>query len=160
MATKIFVNLPVKGLKRSMSFVRRTSMRYLCLGYHDENTWTTMSESERDAMLQECSAYEEVLRKSGYFIDGKALQGVQTATTLRFRGGKMTVTDGPFAETKEQLGGVMVLEARDLNHAIQLMSYLPCMQIGGCLEIRPINEEITQGHPAGGATFASNNTRR
>jgi hypothetical protein len=84
-----------------------------------------MSESERDAMLQECSAYDEVLRKSGYFIDGKALQGVQTATTLQFRGGKMTVTDGPFAETKEQLGGVMVLEARDLSHAIQLMSHLP-----------------------------------
>ena len=118
-------------------------MKYLCLGYHEEKTWHAMSESNRKALLEENFAYEALLRKNGQYIDGKALQGAGTATTLRFEKGKVAITDGPFAETKEQLGGVMVLEAKDLNHAIQLMSRLPCMRAGGCLEIRPINEEIT-----------------
>ena len=102
-----------------------------------------MSDNERSALLAESAAYDEFLRKKGNYIDGKALQGAQAVITLRFENGKLSITDGPFAETKEQLGGVMVLEARDLNHAIQLMSQLPCMRVGGCLEIRPINEEIT-----------------
>lgn len=118
-------------------------MKYLCLGYHEEKTWHAMNESDRKALLEENFAYETLLRKNGHYIDGKALQGAGTATTLRFEKGKVAITDGPFAETKEQLGGVMVLEAKDLNHAIQLMSQLPCMRMGGCLEIRPINEEIT-----------------
>lgn len=118
-------------------------MKYLCLGYHEEKTWQAMNESDRKALLEETFAYETLLRKKGNYIDGKALQGAQTAITLRFENGRVSTTDGPFAETKEQLGGVMVLEARDLNHAIQLMSQLPCMRMGGCLEIRPINEEIT-----------------
>ena len=117
-------------------------MKYLCLGYHEEKTWHAMNESDRKALLDESFAYETLLRENGHYIDGKALQSAETATTLRFERGKVAVTDGPFAETKEQLGGVMVLEARDLNHAIQLMSRLPCMRVGGCLEIRPINEEI------------------
>ena len=74
------------------------------------------------------------------------MQPCNTAATLRFDGGKMLVTDGPFAETKEQLGGVIVLEATDLNHAIQLMSRMPCMRVGGTLEIRPINEALS-GRP-------------
>jgi hypothetical protein len=119
------------------------AVKYLCLGYHEEKTWTAMSDNERNALLEECAAYEDLLRKKGNYIDGKALQGAQTAITLRFKNGRVCTIDGPFAETKEQLGGVMVLEARDLNHAIQLMSQLPCMRLGGCLEIRPINEEIT-----------------
>jgi hypothetical protein len=118
-------------------------MKYLCLGYHEEKTWKAMSDSERKALFEECDAYDDILRKKGNYIDGKALQGARTAITLRFENGSVSITDGPFAETKEQLGGVMVLEARDLNHAIQLMSQLPCMRVGGCLEIRPINEEIT-----------------
>jgi hypothetical protein len=118
-------------------------MKYLCLGYHEDKTWKAMSENERKALLEECAAYDDILRKKGNYIDGKTLQGAQTAITLRFENGRVSIADGPFAETKEQLGGVMVLEARDLNHAIQLMSQLPCMRVGGCLEIRPINEEIT-----------------
>jgi hypothetical protein len=118
-------------------------MKYLCLGYHDEQSWSGLSPDDRDAILQETFAYEALLRKTGHCRDGIALQDVRNAATLRFRGGEMIVTDGPFAETKEQLGGVMLLEAHDLNHAIQLMSKLPCMRVGGCLEIRPINEEIS-----------------
>jgi hypothetical protein len=84
-----------------------------------------MSESERNAILDECFAYDDVLRKNGHFAGGEALQSARNATTLRWQNGKVSNTDGPFAETKEQLGGILVLEARDLNHAIQLMSKHP-----------------------------------
>jgi hypothetical protein len=117
-------------------------MKYLCLGYHEAKTWQTMAEGERNALTDETLAYQDELRQSGRFIDGRALQPHTIAATLRFENGKVSVTDGPFAETKEQLGGVMVLEADDLNHAIQLMSQLPCMRVGGSLEIRPINENL------------------
>jgi hypothetical protein len=117
-------------------------MKYLCLGYHCERLWDELSESERQALLCETFAYEDLLRENGHVVDSLALEGGNTATTLRFESGKVSITDGPFAETKEQLGGVMVLEARDLNHAIGLMSKLPCMRLGGSLEIRPINETL------------------
>jgi hypothetical protein len=117
-------------------------VRYLCLGYHDPKTWNAMSEAQRTSLMNDVVAYDELLRKNGHCLDAQALQEGRTATTLRFVNGKISVTDGPFAETKEQLGGVMVLEANDLNHAIQLMSRLPCMRVGGSLEIRPINENI------------------
>jgi len=118
-------------------------MRYLCLGYHDEKIWQGLSEGDRAALLDETFAYEDLLRSGGHVTGGIGLQSAQAAATLRFQNGRMSITDGPFAETKEQLGGVMVLEANDLNHAIQLMSQLPCMRPGGCLEIRPINEDLT-----------------
>lgn len=117
-------------------------MKYLCLGYHDENVWAGLSESQRQALVDESLAYEQSLRQSGYYVEGVGLQTSRSAATLRFAAGRMAVTDGPFAETKEQLGGFMVLEASDLNHAIQLMSKLPCMRVGGSLEIRPINENL------------------
>jgi len=117
-------------------------MRYVCLGYHPEKAWAALNEEQRKALVDETLAYQELLRRGGHYLDGKALQPAPTAATLRFDGGRFAVTDGPFAETKEQLGGFMLLEARDLNHAIQLMSRLPCMRIGGSLEIRPVNEEI------------------
>jgi hypothetical protein len=117
-------------------------MRYVCLGYHDEASWRNLSDTDRERLMEENFAYEVALRTSGHFVDAKALQNAGTATTLRFSSGKVAITDGPFAETKEQLGGLLVLEARDLNHAIQLMSNMPCMRLGGSLEIRPINEEI------------------
>jgi hypothetical protein len=117
-------------------------MRYLCMGYHDEKVWEGMPASERDKLLEETFAYEKILRESGHVVDTKGLQRAATAATLRFESGKVSVTDGPFTETKEQLGGVMILEAKDLNHAIQLMSQLPCMRVGGSLEIRPINEAL------------------
>jgi hypothetical protein len=81
-----------------------------------------------------------VLRKNGHFVGGEALQSVRNATTLRWRNGKVSITDGPFAETKEQLGGILVLEASDLNHAIQLMSKHPGVRLGGCFEIRPTED--------------------
>jgi hypothetical protein len=112
-------------------------MRYFCLGYIEEKKWDTMSESERNAMLDECFAYDDVLRKNGHFASGEALQSARNAITLRWQNGKVSTTDGPYAETKEQLGGILVLEATDLNHAIQLMSKHPGVKVGP-FEIRPV----------------------
>lgn len=112
-------------------------MKYICLGYMDEQKWDTMSERERNTFLDECFGYDDELRKNGHFVGGEALQGARNAATLRYRGGRVSVTDGPFAETKEQLGGIMILEARDMNHAIQLMSKHPSIRMGGSFEVRP-----------------------
>jgi len=111
-------------------------MKYVCLGYMEANKFETMSESERSAFVDGCFAYDDVLRKNGHFAGGEALQSASSAVTLRFRNGKVMVTDGPYAETKEQLGGILILEANDLNHAIQLMSKHPGVR-GGPFEIRP-----------------------
>jgi hypothetical protein len=116
-------------------------MKYLCLGYHDPKAWEAIPQNERDAIREECTAYAEQLRRSGHVIDAAALDLAAASTTLRFDDGKVFITDGPFTETKEHLGGVIVLEANDLNHAIQLMSQVPTMRIGGRLEIRPVNED-------------------
>lgn len=86
--------------------------------------------------MDKCFSYDDELRKNGHFAGGEALQGPQTAATLRWKNGKVSVTDGPYAETKEQIGGILILEARDLNHAIQLMSRHPGVQAGP-FEIRP-----------------------
>lgn len=115
-------------------------MKYLCLGYMAEKKWEEMSPDERNTFVEECLAYDEILRQNGHMVGGEALQSVRTATTLRFKQGKLSITDGPFAETNEQLGGIMVLEARDLNHAIQLMSQHPSIRMGGTFEIRPTAE--------------------
>jgi hypothetical protein len=111
-------------------------MKYICLGYIEPNKFATMSESEQKAMLDECFSYDDMLRKNGHFAGGEALQGPNTAMTLRWKNGKVSVTDGPYAETKEQLGGILILEARDLNHAAQLMSKHPGVKAGP-FEIRP-----------------------
>lgn len=110
-------------------------MKYICLGYIEPGKFESMSEAQRQAMLDECFAYDNVLRKNGHFAGGEALQGPEAAVTLRWKNGAV-VTDGPYAETKEQLGGILVLEARDLNHAIQLMSQHPGVKAGP-FEIRP-----------------------
>lgn len=91
--------------------------------------------------MEECFAYDDELRRGGHFIGGEALQSIRNATTLRYRNGKVTVIDGPYAETKEQLGGILFLEARDLNHAIQLMSHHPGVR-SGAFEIRAADEAI------------------
>jgi hypothetical protein len=111
-------------------------MKYICLGYHDEHIWEKLSESERDAWMDECFNYDDILRKHGHFTGGEALDSANNAVTLRWKNGKVAVTDGPFAETKEQLGGILILEADDLNHAIQLMSKHPGVR-NGPFEIRP-----------------------
>ena len=111
-------------------------MKYVCLGYIEPGKFENMTDGERNAMVDSCFTYDDLLRKNGHFAGGEALQPPGNAVTLRARGGKVTVTDGPYAETKEQLGGILILEARDLNHAIQLLSKHPGVQAGP-FEIRP-----------------------
>lgn len=111
-------------------------MKYVCLGYIEPGKLESLSDSDRNALVDSCFAYDDVLRRNGHFAGGEGLQGPQSAVTLRWRDGKVSVTDGPYAETKEQIGGILILEARDLNHAIQLMSRHPGV-MAGPFEIRP-----------------------
>jgi hypothetical protein len=115
------------------------AMKYLCLIYDEEKKIGGMSKSESDAFMGEYFAFTEGIRKSGHYLAGEALQPVQTATTVRVRSGKMSTTDGPFAETKEQLGGFYMINARDLNDAIQVASQIPSARLGS-IEVRPIME--------------------
>lgn len=112
-------------------------MKYVCLGYYDEAKWESSPESERNAFVDQCFAYDDELRKGGHYAGGEALDSIRNTATLRYQNGKVSVTDGPFTESKEQVGGILILEARDLNHAIQLMSKHPGVR-GGPFEIRPV----------------------
>ncbi len=132
-------------------------MKYICLGYLAENLWDGWSERDQKKFVDECLAYDAELRKNGHFISGEALQSIRTATTIRYKNGKPFITDGPFAETKEQLGGIMVLEARDLNHAIHLMTNHPSTRLGGTWEIRPSNEQINALYQEGNKYALSSN---
>jgi hypothetical protein len=114
-------------------------MKYIVLGYFPEN-FEAMSESERNAMFDDCFTYDDELRKNGHWAGGEALQPANTAMTVYWKNGKVVVTDGPYVETKEQLGGILVLEARDLNHAIQLISQHPAVRYGTPFEIRPVGD--------------------
>jgi len=114
-------------------------MKYICLGYLEEDQWEALSPSDQESLMDECFAYDEVLREGGHFAGGEALQGATKAVTLRWRDGRVLTTDGPYAETKEQLGGILILEARDMNHAIQLMSRHPGLKVGP-FEIRPAED--------------------
>lgn len=119
-------------------------MKYICLGYIEPSKLGNLSETELHAMMDECFIYDDELRQNGHFAGGHALQGPQAAATLRWEDGKVSITDGPYAETKEQIGGILILEARDLNHAIQIMSKHPGVKAGP-FEIRPaadLNEMI------------------
>jgi hypothetical protein len=116
-------------------------MKFICLGYIDEAQAQSLSTDQGKQLMEECFAYDDELRRGGHFLGGEALQSFRNAVTLRTRNGKVVVTDGPYAETKEQLGGLLILEARDLNHAIALMSRHPGVRIGP-FEIRPADEEI------------------
>ena len=100
-------------------------MRYLCLIYEEEKKWATMSEAEANAIMGEYFAFTDGVKKSGHYVGGEALQPTNTATSVRVRQGKTSTTDGPFAETKEQLGGYYLIEARDLNDAIQVAARIP-----------------------------------
>jgi hypothetical protein len=115
-------------------------MKYICLGYFDEKKWETMSENERNAILDECFAYDDILRKNGHFAGGEALESPRNATTLGWRNGQVSITDGPYTETKEQLGGILILEATDLNHAVQLMSKHPAVKYGNVFDIRAVSD--------------------
>ena len=114
-------------------------MKYLCLIYENELAWAATPQSEADVMMSEYFAFTDSFTKSGHVLGGEALQPTQTATTVRVRNGKISTTDGPFAETREQLGGYYLLDAKDLNEAIQIASKIPGARTG-CLEVRPIME--------------------
>src|SRR5712691_4685352 len=114
-------------------------MKYLCLVYLDEKRLDELPD-------EDCVEYDTAIRRSGNCIASEALESVQTATTVRVRNGKVSVTDGPFAETKEQLAGFYMIEARDLNEAIQLASKIPPARVGSVevRPIRPIRETVAQ----------------
>lgn len=114
-------------------------MKYLLLCCHEEKKLDSMSKSECDAIMEETVAYCEALKKSGHLIGVEALESVQTAMTVQVRNGKLSVTDGPFAETKEQVGGYFLIEARDVNEAIQVASKFPSVRFG-TMEMRPVRD--------------------
>ena len=116
--------------KDAAAVLGRESMKYLCLVYLDEKRLDEVPD-------EDCVEYDTAIRKKGYCLASEALQSVQTATSVRVRNGKVSVTDGPFAETKEQLAGFYMIEARDLNEAIQIASKIPPARLG-CVEVRPI----------------------
>ncbi len=118
-------------------------MKFVCLGFIDEKKFAAVPPQDAMKMMEECFAYDDELRRGGHFVGGEALDSARNAVTLRTKEGKVEVTDGPYAETKEMLGGILLLEARDLNHAIELMSKHPGVKMGP-FEIRPANETIHQ----------------
>jgi hypothetical protein len=118
-------------------------MKYVCLGFYDEAKFASIPPEEAQRMMDECFAYDDELRRGGHFLGGEALDSARNAVTLRMKGGEVDVTDGPFVETKEILGGILFLEARDLNHAIALMSKHPGVKMGP-FEIRPADESINK----------------
>jgi hypothetical protein len=133
-------------------------MKFICLGCMQEKNWDGMSKREQDAMLEECFAYDALL-KAGHWVDGgEALQSAQTAKTLRWKDGKALVIDGPFAETKEQLGGFGVLEARDMDHAVELMAKHPALRHGCRFEIWPVDEEVLKRPMASEAEYRASAT--
>jgi hypothetical protein len=123
---------------------RMSLMKYVCLGFYDEANFARIPPEEWQSMMEECFAYDDELRRGGHFLGGEALDFARNAVTLRMKHGEVEVTDGPYVETKETLGGILLLEARDLNHAIALMSKHPALKNGNLFEIRPANEEMNR----------------
>ena len=112
-------------------------MKYLCLIYENEKHMEAISAAEGEVIMNEYFTFTEDIRKNGKYVAGEALQPTATATTVRVRNGKVSTTDGPFAETKEQLGGFYLIEAKDLNDALQVASRIPSARLGS-IEVRPI----------------------
>jgi hypothetical protein len=121
-------------------------MKYVCLGFFDEAAFAQIPKEDEQRIMEECFAYDDVLRRGGHFLGGEALDSARNAVTLRMKDGEVQVTDGPYVETKETLGGILLLEARDLNHAIALMSKHPAVSSFGVttFEIRPANEAMNR----------------
>ena len=115
-------------------------MKYICLGYYDKSKFDAMTETERNAMFDACFDFDDHLRANGHWGIGEALQGPETALTLSWKNGKVATTDGPYVETKEQIGGIGILEARDMNHAVQLVAQHPSLKYGSVWEIRPVGD--------------------
>ena len=118
-------------------------MKFICLGYIDEAKFAQLPPDEAQQLMNECFSYDDELRRGGHFAGGEALDSARLAVTLRVRGGNVEATDGPFAETKETLGGILLLEARDMEHAVALMSKHPGVKIGP-FEIRPAHEKVNE----------------
>lgn len=116
-------------------------MKYLCLAYEEEAKLDALSRAEWDALRQETLGYVDELTRSGRLLVTHALQSVHSATTVRVRQGRLSTTDGPFAETKESLGGIFLVEARDLSEAIQIAARWPSARIGS-IEVRPVEEAL------------------
>ncbi len=114
-------------------------MKYICFGYLDTEKWAKIPPQEQTAMIDRCCAYDEQLKRNGQWVSGDGLQGPEATVNLQFQNGKVAITDGPYAETKELLGGLLIIEARDLNHAVQLISSHPGVQMGRW-EIRPAQD--------------------
>ena len=115
-------------------------MKYVCFGYYDKGKFDGMTEGEQSAMFDTCFDYDDHLRANGHWAGGEPLQPAETALTVYWKSGKVATTDGPYAETKEQLGGILVLEARDMNHAVQLVAQHPSLKYGSVWEIRPVGD--------------------
>ncbi len=113
-------------------------MKYLCFGYYDKDKFDGMTESERNDLFDRCFEYDDHLRANGHIAADAALQPAETALTVYCKNGEVVTTDGPYAETKEQLGGIRILEARDMNHAVQLWAQHPALKYGNIFEIRPV----------------------
>jgi hypothetical protein len=128
-----------RGHRGSCNPDEEDSMRYLCLVYIEEAKLNALSTSERAAITNESLDYNEELRRRGHFLAAEALQETAVATTLQIRNGKLSTTDGPFAETKEQLGGFILIEARDLNEALQVGARIPMARLAK-IEVRPVRE--------------------
>ena len=118
-------------------------MKYLCLAYEEEAKLNGLTRPEWDALREETLAYVDTLQKDGYLITALPLQSARTATTLQVRNGRLATTDGPFAETKEQIGGFFLIDARDFNEAIQIAGRWPSARIG-TIEVRPIQEGLPE----------------
>jgi hypothetical protein len=121
-------------------------MKFVCLGCMDKALWSRLSQTEQNALVDECIAFDRELRAKGHFANGYALQDSANATTLRWKDGKAVRVDGPFAETKEMLGGILILEAKDEREALDIMSRHPGIRIGP-FEVRPADEEFMSQHP-------------
>jgi hypothetical protein len=114
-------------------------MKFLFLIYHDEKTLDTLPDGEMQDLVDSALDYDEKIRQSGHYIVSNALQRARTARTVRVRGGKASTTDGPFAETKEQLGGFFLIEAKDIDEACEVAARFPPARIG-TIEVRPVQE--------------------
>jgi len=114
-------------------------VKFICFGYLDAEKWSKIPPAEQLAMIDRCLAYDDTLKKNGNWVSGEGLEGPESTVSLQHENGKVTVTEGPYAETKELLGGLLILSARDLNHAVQLISKHPGVQMGRW-EIRPAQD--------------------
>jgi hypothetical protein len=132
------------AIRGSAPAVDPQAQKFAVLGHVNETAWASKSQSDFDAMMKQCISFDEARIKSGQWLTGMALQSARAAKTLRANAHKVMVTDGPFAETKEYLGGIVVLALRDLNDAVKLLSQHPALPFGVVMEIRPINAEISK----------------